>query len=105
MRLLRGSLAVLVLLATAAAADPVRQVSLPANDLAYDPATGKIYASVPSSAGSRGNSITAIDPETGQIGPSVPVGSEPGKLVIADQGGTIYVSLDGAAAVRRFDTV
>jgi hypothetical protein len=103
-RLLRGQFALLLLLATAAAADPVRQVSLPANDLAYDPVTGKIYASVPSTAGARGNSVTAIDPATGQMGASVFIGSEPGKLAVADQGGTIYASLDGAAAVRRFDT-
>src|SRR4029079_17511347 len=83
---LRGSFAVLLLIATAAGADSIRQVSLPANDLAYDPTTGKIYASVPGSAGSIGNSITAIDPETGQVGASVFVGSEPGKLAISDQG-------------------
>ena len=62
---LQGSFAVLLLMAATAGADPIRQVSLPANDLAYDPTTGKIYASVPSSAGSRGNSIAAIDPESG----------------------------------------
>lgn len=101
---LRGSFAVLLLLATAAGADPVRQVSLSTNDMAYDPVTGKIYASVPSSAGSGGNSITAIDPETGQVGPAVFIGSEPGKLAIGDTGGILWVSLDGAAAVRGFDT-
>src|SRR5689334_17207270 len=98
---LRGCFALLLFLvvATAAGADSVRQVSLPSNDLAYDPVTGRIYASVPSSAGTRGNSITAIDPETGQVGASVFIGSEPGKIAVGDLGGILWVSLDGAAAV------
>jgi serine protease len=78
-------------------------VDLATNDIIYDPLTETIYASVPSSAGSRANSITPIDPSTGTIGSSVFIGSEPGKLAMSDDGQYLYVSLDGAAAVRRFD--
>jgi putative hemolysin len=78
-------------------------VALATNDIIYDPLTATIYASVPSSAGSIGNTITSIDPTTGTIGPSVFIGSEPGKLAMSDNGQYLYVSLDGAAAVRRFD--
>jgi len=78
-------------------------VDLATNDIIYDPLTETIYASVPSSAGSRANTITPIDPSTGTIGSSVFIGSEPGKLAMSDNGQYLYVSLDGAAAVRRFD--
>ena len=81
----------------------VRQISLATKDLVYDPVTRMIYASVPSSAGSVGNSITPINPFSGTVGSSVFVGSEPGKLALSDNGQNLYVSLDGAAAVRRFD--
>src|SRR5713101_4043933 len=85
-------------------ADAIRQVFLPANDLVYDSATHRIYASVPAGDNSPG-SITALDPETGQVGPSVPIDGKPGRLAIADQGRFLYVGLDDAGAVRQFDTV
>jgi hypothetical protein len=81
----------------------VRQITLATKDIIYDPATGSIYASVPSSAGSIGNSILPINPSAGTLGSSVFVGSEPGRLALSGNGQYIYVSLDGAAAVRRFD--
>ncbi|HWS87513.1 MAG TPA: Calx-beta domain-containing protein [Pyrinomonadaceae bacterium] len=81
-----------------------REVALLANDIVYDPSTQKIYASVPSSAGAGGNSVTPVATSDGTLGTPVFVGSEPGKMAISDTGQRIYVSLDGAAAVRRFDT-
>ena len=50
-----------------------------------------------------GNSIAKIDPVTGQVESFVFVGSEPGKLALSDDGHTLYVTLEGAAAVRKFD--
>ena len=91
-------LAVLLLGSTTASAD-IRQLSLPANDLVYDPGTHRIYATVPSSAGAIGNSVTAIDPETGQIGPSVFIGSEPGRLALSDDG--MYLDVGPVTAVLR----
>ena len=67
----------------------------------YDQATQRIYASVPSTGGARGNTVTIIDPITGALGSSVFVGSEPGKLAISGDGQYLYVALNGAAAVRR----
>ncbi|HEX8070054.1 MAG TPA: Calx-beta domain-containing protein [Pyrinomonadaceae bacterium] len=82
----------------------VRKVDLQANDLVYNPATQALYASVPSTAANgAGNSITSVDPQTSVVGPSTFVGSEPGKLALADDGQTLYVNLKGAGAVRRFD--
>lgn len=80
-----------------------RVIPLTANDLIYDRFGRKVYASVPSTAQTAGNTITPIDPSTGTVGVPVFVGSEPGKLAILDNGQYLYVSLDGAAAVRRFD--
>ena len=76
-------------------------IALPTNDITYDPGTQRIYASVPGSAGSLGNSIAVIDPATGAIEASVFIGSEPNQLAISDDGQFLYVGLDGAAAVRR----
>jgi len=83
----------------------LREVNLTTNDLVIDPVTQTIFASVPSSVSPSGNSLTPIDPVTGVTGTPVTVGSEPGKLAISDDGSSIYVSLDGANAVRRFDVV
>ena len=57
----------LVAIATVASvtAQSVRVVTLPAKDLIYDWRAATLYASVPSQAGARGNSLTPIDPLTG----------------------------------------
>src|SRR5437870_894398 len=87
-----------------AAADDIRSIALPANDLVWDPRTQRIYASVPATAGpGLGNTITAIDPYTLITGPSVFVGSEPNRLALSGDGHFLYVGLDGSAAVRRFN--
>jgi hypothetical protein len=82
----------------------VRHVPLVTKDLAYVPSAEVIYASVPSVAGPSGNSVAAIDPAAGAVGTPVFVGSEPNKLALADDGHTLYVGLNGASSVRRFDT-
>jgi sugar lactone lactonase YvrE len=82
----------------------VDKINLPANDLVIDATTETIYASVPSTGGAAANSITPIDPKTGVVGAPVSIGNEPGKLAISDNGQTLYVYLEGAKAIRRFDT-
>lgn len=79
----------------------VRVLPLVSNDIAYDPNSGRLYASIPSSAGATGNSIRSIDPFTGQVFPSVFIGSEPGILRVTKDGQYLYVHLDGAGAIRR----
>ena len=81
----------------------VRQVPLATNDLIYNAGKQSLYASVPSSAGVGGNSITPVDPVTATVGSAVFIGSEPNKLAVSDDQHTMYVGLDGAGAVRRFD--
>ena len=68
----------------------VRVVNLPTNDILFNVQTQKIHASVPSSAGSNGNSITEVDPVDGTVGQSVFIGSEP-------NGSFLWVG-DGTAA-------
>jgi hypothetical protein len=80
----------------------IRILSLATNDLIYDAGTGMIFASVPSRAGTFGNSIVPIDPELGTTGAAVPIGSEPNKLARSDDGKLLYVGLDGAGAIRQF---
>ena len=84
-------------------ASGVRAISLPTNDLIYDAVTGLLYASVPGRALGTGNSIVPIDPNTGETGTPVFVGSEPGPLALSDDGQVLYVSLDGAFAIRQLD--
>jgi hypothetical protein len=83
----------------------IRQVNLPANDVAYSESAQSLLVSVPGSAGpERGNTITRVDPVSGVVGLSAFVGSEPSKLALSDDGQTLYTKLDGAAgAIRRFD--
>jgi hypothetical protein len=83
----------------------ILEVSLPTNDLVYHPAGGLVWASVPGTAGEQANTLTAIDPRTGQLVVSVPIGGEPGKLALSDDGTTLYVALNGTGAVRRFNLV
>ena len=83
----------------------VRRLSLFTNDLVYSSTTGKIYASIPSTAGSIGNSIATIDPTTGAVINTTFIGSEPKNLALSDDGHTLYVWLEGAFAIRRFDTL
>ena len=73
----------------------VRQIPLRTNDLVYSSLTGKLYASVPGSAGSTGNSIASIDPATGVVSSSTFIGSEPNQLTLSDDGHSLYVWLDG----------
>ena len=90
---------------TTAAEEPafVRQITLTTNDLVFSQATQKLYASVPSSEGSTGNSIAEIDPVAGSITNQTFVGSEPTQLALADDGATLYAGLDGAASIRSYN--
>jgi hypothetical protein len=79
-----------------------RSVALDTNDIAFDPFTRKLYASVPSTASQvTGNSIVSIDPLTGKLGKPVFVGSEPTRIGISDDGQYLYVVLSGSNGVRR----
>ncbi|HJT68437.1 MAG TPA: Calx-beta domain-containing protein, partial [Pyrinomonadaceae bacterium] len=88
---------------TPQAATFVRTIDLPINDVVYQSSSQTIYASVGSSGGQLGNSITPINPTTGALGTSVFIGSEPSRLALSDDGQVLYAGLEGAGAIRRFD--
>jgi hypothetical protein len=81
----------------------VNTLNLTTNDLVYDSVTNKIYASIPSSNGSNGNSIGVINPNTYLLEKTTFIGSEPTILAISDNGQYIYSGFSGSSTVRRFD--
>jgi trimeric autotransporter adhesin len=77
-------------------------LALPTNSILYNSHDNLLYASVPGSVlGSEGDSIVGIDPITGNIVRQIPVGSQPNKIAISDDGTQLFVGLDGAGAVRQ----
>ncbi len=76
-------------------------VPVTANDIAADPVRNVIYASVPSTAATYGNSIVTIDASTGTVLGSVFAGSEPNRIAVSDDGQFLYVALDGSSSVQR----
>ena len=81
----------------------VSVLEITTNDLVYDAVTNKIFASIPSSNGSNGNSLGIIDPNTNLLVGTVFIGSEPSVLAISDNGQYIYSGFNGTSTVRRFD--
>ncbi len=80
----------------------IRSIPLNADDIAWDPVSRRLYAGIPGSEGpGRGNTIAVIDPSTASIDRFIPVGSEPGRIAVTDDGQFLYVHLRGSGAVRR----
>lgn len=76
-------------------------VELLNNHIVADPVRPVVYASIPGSVAMMGNTVTKIDAETGAILGAVFVGSEPGRMAIAENGEYLYVALGGAAFIAR----
>ncbi len=74
----------------------IRLYNLPTGDIVYNEQSQRIVASLPAS-----NSVGEIDPATGALTKTIFVGSQPGAVALALDWQTLYVGLDGAAAVRR----
>src|SRR5579862_6216536 len=79
----------------------VRTVNTVANDFAWDSINKKIYLSLPSTAGTNGNSIQVLDPSTGQLGANAFAGSEPSVLSVSATSKYLYVGLKGSSNVQR----
>lgn len=69
--------------------------------VAADTVRGLLYVSVLATDQKYANRVVAVDPLTANIVGSVFVGSDPGHLAISDDASVLYVSVDGAASVRR----
>jgi trimeric autotransporter adhesin len=81
----------------------VRTLNLPANDLVWDSKAQLIYASLPSSYGTNGNSIAVVNPLTGKITAYHFVGSEPTQLALSADSSYLYVGLNGNGSVQRMN--
>ena len=78
-------------------------LDLPANDLVWDPFAQVIYASLPSSYGTNGNTIAVINPSTGAVTGFFFAGSEPTALAIDSTSKYLYVGLNGSSAIQRLN--
>jgi hypothetical protein len=76
-------------------------LDLPANDLVWDPYAQRLYASLPSSYGSQGNSIAVINPISGRTTGYYFAGSEPNQLALSSDSKYLYVGLNGNGSVQR----
>ena len=79
----------------------VKTLNIPANDLVWDSKAQLIYASLPSSYGTNGNSIAVINPLSGKITAYHFVGSEPTQLALSADSSYLYVGLNGNGSVQR----
>lgn len=70
-------------------------------DIIYNPHDGLIYASIPNSSTSNPNTVVSLDPSTGVFGTFIPVGTDPAKLALSDDGEFLYVGLNGENSIRR----
>jgi uncharacterized repeat protein (TIGR01451 family) len=81
-----------------------RLINVPANAIAYDPYSQKLYAVLPSTSPVvMGNSLLSINPFTGAATTPVRIGSEPNLLSETSDGKYLYVGLSGATSIGRFN--
>jgi len=73
------------------------------NDMLYDTVSSKIILSIPSTDNIHGNSIGYIDPGNAVLEGYYFIGSEPNPLAITENGKYLYVGLDGASNVKKFN--
>ena len=73
------------------------------SDLAYDAVGQMLYASVRAGAGNSGSVVVPINPANGALGTAIPVGIEPAKLAISDNGQYLYVGLIGESSIQRIN--
>jgi trimeric autotransporter adhesin len=79
-------------------------VDVPASSLLFDPYSRLLYATIPSTATNMtGNSVVTIDPVTRSVGSPVFVGSGPTVMAETDDGNYLYVGLNGANSLAKFD--
>lgn len=73
-----------------------------ANDIVWDAATGKLYASVASTDPAHANTIATIDPVAGSASSFVAAQSNPNQLSISSDGSYLWAGLDGSYKIQRY---
>ena len=71
--------------------DTNQSLQIPVADLVSSAFDSRVYVSIPANGGSLSNTVTAVDPMTGDLGLSIPVGNNPDKLAVSDDGQFVYV--------------
>ena len=79
----------------------ITALDIPANALTWDPYAQRIYASLPSSYGTQGNTIAVINPTTARVTGYYFAGSEPNQLALSSDSKYLYVGLNGNGSVQR----
>lgn len=79
----------------------ISQLSMCASDLVWDPHSRQLFMSLPADAPKFSNSVISLDPASGVFHNPVPVGGDPGKLAVSDNGLYLYVGLNATASVAR----
>lgn len=98
-----ASMAIIVGGASSALAVTEKIITLTTNDITYDPATGLIYAAMPSTAPNHPNSLLPINPTTGALGTAIAVGQNPTRVVSSGDGTYLYVVANNSETVQRYD--
>lgn len=81
-----------------------QSVAVPgAADLVSNPITHMLYASISATATANPNTVVPIDPLTGKVGTPIPVGTNPRRLALSDDGTYLYVALDGDHTIQRIN--
>jgi hypothetical protein len=80
-----------------------RTLPISAAGLVYNSVTRMLYASIPANATTNPNTILPIDPLTGKFGTPIPVGNNPAKLALSDDGTYLYVALNGDHTLQRIN--
>jgi len=73
------------------------------NDMVYDSLNAKVLISIPSKDYVHGNSIGFLDPNSATLSNYYFVGSEPRPISLTDNMKYLYVGLDGAKNVKKFN--
>lgn len=90
----------------AEAASPVLShvdVGIDVHDVAIDPVTGTVWATVTNDSPAYAGHLVTIDPSTGSVATDHDVGVRPGSIDIADDGSALYVGLDANGDIRKLN--
>jgi uncharacterized repeat protein (TIGR01451 family) len=76
-------------------------ISLSANDIAFDPVHGKVMAAIGPGGGALSNSIVPVDISSGAVGPPIFMPDVPIRLAVSDDGQFLYAGLANTGGVWR----
>jgi hypothetical protein len=79
----------------------VSQVSVLAADVVADDPRALLYVAVPAAASANASSVAIVDPVNATITAYVPVGFDPGRLALSDEGSYLYVAERNGPHIAR----